>query len=249
MNSKSFVRSAARWCAAGAGLAAASYGLYVGFTWSRYGHPKCSRPDERDELLDRFIPTFDVVERHHVRVNAPAAVTLAAARTMELSSVPIVHAIFKGRELILGAAPDAHLRPRGLVDEVLALGWVVLAEVPGREIVLGSVTKPWEPNVTFRSVSPDAFAGFDEPGYVKIAWTLRADALDAVSSIFRTETRAVATDAYARGRFRWYWSFLSPGIILIRRMSLGPVKKEAERQATQKTVSPSLVHSAAKGSA
>ena len=235
MNSKSFLQSAARWCAAGAGLAAASYGLYVGFTWSGYGHPKGSRPDERDELLDRFIPTFDVVERHHVRVNAPAAVTLAAARTMELSSVPIVHAIFKGRELILGTAPNARPRPRGLVGEglvgeVLALGWVVLAEVPGREIVLGSVTKPWEPNVTFRSVSPDAFAGFDEPGYVKIAWTLRADALDAVSSIFRTETRAVATDAYARGRFRWYWSFLSPGIILIRRMSLGPVKKEAERQ-------------------
>jgi hypothetical protein len=34
--------------------------------------------------------------------------------------------------------------------------------------------------------------------------------------MFRTETRAVATDAESRRKFRWYWSFLSPGIILIR---------------------------------
>jgi len=39
-------------------------------------------------------------------------------------------------------------------------------------------------------------------------------------SIFRTETRAVATDAAARAKFRWYWSFLSPGIALSRMLSL-----------------------------
>jgi hypothetical protein len=40
------------------------------------------------------------------------------------------------------------------------------------------------------------------------------------ASIFRTETRAVATDAVARAKFRRYWSFLSPGISLIRRAVL-----------------------------
>jgi hypothetical protein len=73
------------------------YATYVGLTGSRYGRPARSRPDERDELLDRFIPAFDVVERHHVSVMAPAAVTLAAARTMDVSSIPVVRAIFKGR--------------------------------------------------------------------------------------------------------------------------------------------------------
>jgi hypothetical protein len=231
MNRKRFPRSAARWWAAGVGLAAAGYGVRAGFTWFRYERPASPRVHERDELLDRFIPTFDVVERHHINVNAPAAVTLAVAQNMDLSSSPVVRAIFKGREVILGAAPDRRPRPRGLVDDVIALGWVVLAEVHGREIVLGSVTKPWEPNVTFRSVPPAAFAAFDEPGYVKIAWTLRADATDTNTSVFRTETRAIATDPRARDKFRWYWSFLSPGIALIRRMSLKPVKKEAERQA------------------
>jgi hypothetical protein len=39
-----------------------------------------------------------------------------------------------------------------------------------------------------------------------------------------------ATDAYARAKFRQYWSFLSPGIIVIRWASLHALKSEAERR-------------------
>jgi hypothetical protein len=106
---------------------------------------------------------------------------------------------------------------------------VVLAEKPGREIVVGAVTRPWEANVTFRGVPPDRFASFAEPGFVKIAWTLRGDPDANGGTIFRTETRAVATDAFARARFRRYWAFVSPGIILIRLASLAVVKADAER--------------------
>jgi hypothetical protein len=104
----------------------------------------------------------------------------------------------------------------------------VLAEIPGREIVVGAVTRPWEANVTFRGMPPEPFASFAEPGFVKIAWTLRADPDASGGSIFRTETRAVATDTVARAKFRRYWAFLSPGIILIRRASLAVVKADAE---------------------
>ena len=96
---------------------------------------------------------------------------------------------------------------------------------------MGAVTQPWEANVVFRALPPNEFVLFDEPDYVKIVWTLRADAIDPKASIFRTETRAVATDASARVKFRRYWSFLSPGIILIRWASLKPLRADAERRA------------------
>jgi hypothetical protein len=86
-------------------------------------------------------------------------------------------------------------------------------------------------NVVFRPLPPNEFVAFDEPDYVKIVWTLHADPIGADASIFRTETRAVATNAAARARFRRYWSFLSPGIILIRWASLRPLKAAAERRA------------------
>jgi len=102
--------------------------------------------------------------------------------------------------------------------------------VPDREIVVGAVTKPWEADVTFRGLPPEEFAAFHEPGFVKIAWTLRADPVGEASSVFRTETRAIATDATARAKFRQYWSLVSPGVSTIRWLSLRPLKHEAERR-------------------
>lgn len=225
------IASIARWLAIGSGVAAGVYAACVIKAWVRYGSPSRSIRDDDDEILDTFMPAYDIVERHQIRVHAPTAVTFAAAKDMDLSRHPLIRAIFRARETILGSRPDEGRTPRGLLEQTKALGWVVLHETPGREIVMGSVTKPWEADVVFRSVAPAAFAGFSEPNYVKIAWTLRADPAGDGYSIFSTETRAVATDAEARRRFRRYWSFVSPGIALIRQLSLAPLRTEAERRA------------------
>jgi hypothetical protein len=213
------------------GLAAASYAAVVAASWLRYGSVAPASPDEADAFLDRFMPEYEIVERHRVRVAAPAHVTFGALMDMDLEDSSLIRAIFKGRELLLGADADAKPRARGLVAVTKELGWGVLAEIPGREIVMGAVTQPWKANVVFRGLPPDEFAAFNEPGYVKIAWTLRADAAGTGESNARTETRVIATDAQARRKFRWYWARFSPGIVLIRQVSLRLVQKEAERRA------------------
>jgi hypothetical protein len=214
-------------------LTVAGYAAYAGLAWLRYGHPLPPRDDERDPLLDRFMRRCEVSERHRVRVHAPADVTLAAAAETDLMRSQLVRAIFRAREIVLGARPDPVARPRGLLDQMTSLGWGVLAHDPGREIVVGAVTQPWKPTVIFRAVPADAFAAFDEPGYVKIVWTLRADQIGPCESIFRTETRVTTTDADARARFRCYWARFSAGIVLIRRLSLIQVKREAERRVAR----------------
>jgi hypothetical protein len=223
---------AGRLAAAGAGLAAASYAAYAGITWLRYG--RVSAPaggGSRDRLLDRFMPVYEVAERHHVRVDAPAQVTFAAATEMYLEQSPIVRWIFKVRGWAMGsqsASREEDVAP--FLTRMRSIGWGVLAEVPGREIVMGAVTRPWMADVVFRPVPPDEFASFQEPDHVKIIWTLRADPTGPEESIFRTETRVVSTDLAARKKFRRYWAFASPGIILIRWASLRPLKSEAERR-------------------
>ena len=72
---------------------------------------------------------------------------------------------------------------------------------------------------------------FSDPDYVKIVWTLRADPLGEDETIFRMETRACATDAAARSKFRLYWALASPGLALLRRLMLAPLTCEAERRA------------------
>ena len=103
-------------------------------------------------------------------------------------------------------------------------------EQPGRELVMGAVTRPWEAEVRFWSVPPDEFAELDAPGYAKIVWTLAAEPLGSGESIAHTETRVLMADAAARARFRRYWALVSPGIVLIRRQSLRIVKADAERR-------------------
>ena len=234
MISASRFRWIARRAAAAAGLVSGAYAAYVALTWLRYGQPRRGSEDEADPLLDRFMPDYDVVDRHHARVPAPAQVTLTAARELDLFDSPPVRAIFRARELVLGAARDDRPRPRGMLAETLALGWVVLAEDPEREVVVGAVTRPWEANVTFRSVPPDEFREFAEPDYVKIVWTLRADPISTYESVFRTETRAVATDHHARARFRRYWSLLSPGIIAIRGLMVPRLRAAANRRLAER---------------
>jgi hypothetical protein len=224
-------RSALDKAAFAVGIAAGVTAAFIGFTWWRYGRPRQPTGAEHDALLDRFLPVYDVAERHSVEVAAPADVTFAAACEMDLLRSPIARAIFKAREMVLGADPDPERRPRGILALTQQIGWRVLAEIPSREVVVGAVTQPWNANVVFRGVSPGEFAAFAEPGYVKIAWTLRADSQGESRSIFRTETRAVATDDFARAKFRRYWAAFSPGIRLIRRVSLAPLRSEAERRA------------------
>jgi hypothetical protein len=211
-------------------MASASYFAYVALTWFQYGRARRPEGSEADRLLDLFMPVYDVADRHNVRVAAPAEVALSAACAMDIESSAIVRGIFKGREWILHSKPDDAVRPVELVARMKSLGWGVLAESPGREIVMGGATKPWEANPIFRTISPDEFAGFQEPGCVKIVWALRADPSGGNQCIFRTETRAVSTDCEARKRFRPYWSFLSPGIIAIRHALLSKLKAAAERR-------------------
>ena len=55
-----------------------------------------------DSLLDRFMPDYDVCERHQIAIVAPVEVTFEAAKQIGLEGSPLVHAIFKARALITG---------------------------------------------------------------------------------------------------------------------------------------------------
>jgi hypothetical protein len=213
-----------------AGVGALAYGVYVANTWCQYGRNRMPAPEEHDPLLDRFMPGYDVTERHHVYVRAPPAVTLAAAAGMALEQSRLVRAIFAARAWILGAPVGDAARPRALVEQMQELGWRVLSQTD-REIVVGAVTQPWMARVRFRGLAPDEFIAFDEPDFVRIAWTLRVEAAGANGSIFRTETRVATTDGSARRKFRWYWARFSPGIVMIRYALLWNLKKAAEWRA------------------
>jgi len=211
--------------------AAAFYVLYVGASWLQYGREKReTTPAAAVISIDRFLPAYDVSEKHETGVRAPVPITYQAVRNLDLQRSTAVRAVLKSRMLLMGDR-GAGMERRPFLEQVNAMGWGLLAEVPGRALVFGAVSRPWERNVRFHPLPPAQFAAFREPGWAKIVWTLEVDPAPQGLSLFRTRTRVATTDAGARRRFRGYWSKFKPGIVLIRHQALTLVKNDAERRA------------------
>jgi hypothetical protein len=77
-------------------------GAWAGVAWWRYGRAEARDRWSDDALLDRFMPEYDVVERHSIRLAAPAALALAAAYDLDFERSPVLRAIFS---TTLGAEP------------------------------------------------------------------------------------------------------------------------------------------------
>ena len=120
---------------------------------------------------------------------------------------------------------------RDLVD----LGWISLGETPGVELVLGQVGRPWKGIAVSTRVpfTPGQFRSFDEPGFAKIATSIRVDPHGNDSSILTMDTRVALTDDTSRRRFRRYWLIVGPFSSLIRRMALRLLASELRRAGTR----------------
>ena len=108
--------------------------------------------------LDRFIPGADFKTRQELLVDAPPATVFRAARSFELQSIAAVRGIFRLREVLLHAK-HTDLPRKGLVDQMIDIGWGILLEEPGRLLIAGAVCQPWRADVVFRSVPADELQG------------------------------------------------------------------------------------------
>jgi hypothetical protein len=97
-------------------------------------------------------------------------------------------------------------------------------------VVCGAKCQPWLANVVFSALRPEEFAPYSERDQVKIAWTLEAEEIEPNVTRFAQETRAVATDAGARAKFRRYWRWARFGIVAIRLLLLPAIRQAAEQR-------------------
>jgi hypothetical protein len=184
-------------------------------------------------LIDTYLPKYDERSYHEARVAADRETAFAALRALDLEGSSIVRMLFAIRTFpsrfrAQERAVNSPRVARSFVDSMVDIGWVILEEAPGEELVAGTVTQPWETTVRFRGLSPGEFVAFEEPGFTKIVWNIAAREADG-GAIISTETRVLATSPGARRRFRRYWLVVRPGVKLIRRIALARVRRELRR--------------------
>jgi hypothetical protein len=167
-------------------------------------------------LLSEVLPDYDFRERHARRIDAPPEQVFAAVRDLSADDTRVVRVLFRLRGLRGDTA-------RPIFQQMGRFGFEVVAEEPGRELVVAAIGQPWKLRGGARPRGVD-FRTFDEPGYAKMALNWRFE-----DGTLTTETRVQLTDANARRAFRRYWLVIRPFSGLIRRAWLRAIARRATR--------------------
>ena len=178
-------------------------------------------------LLDEIQPVWHYRSHHSRVIDAPADRVAEALENFDIErdTSLLVRFLFRARGLPLpnGSTPREALG---------SIGFSVLAERPGREIVFGIAGRFWAPQELanlVRAPDAEAFKKFNVPGQAKGAMAFVIEPLEDGRTLLRTETRVTCSDARARLLFGAYWALINIPSGLIRRDLLHAIARRAEQ--------------------
>ena len=184
-------------------------------------------------LLESYLGEYDVAEVHACIVSGDVEATWEAIRNADFTSIPVVRSLLilrsvPGRLRAIKSGQAAPASPPFSLGDMPRVGFQLLGERPA-EIAFGFVGKPWKVGAEQpRAIGRDDFAAFSDPGYAKVAFSIRARPYGAHRTLITTETRTATTDAASRRQFAAYWKLIGPFSALVRRLILRQVTSQVE---------------------
>jgi len=177
---------------------------------------------ERHTLIERFLPHYDVSARYQIDIHAPVERAYSAARFLDMSDSRTIRWLYSLRGI-----PENGLT----LDGMLKWGFVLLADKPSQEFVIGLIGRFWTPMPQIQHLNAGAFVPFDQPGFAKVAANMTFFPRDDGIVQVATETRVRCSDVKSRLYFRLYWLLISPFSGLIRKEWLRLIKQRAEARS------------------
>ena len=184
--------------------------------------------------LDQFAPVYQFSEFHSVSIAASKEQVYRALKLVTADEIVFFRTLTwlrrfgrPGPESILNPPPHVPL-----LDAATKTSFLVLADEPDSEIVLGTLVaapRGWRPS---GKPTPDGFKALfvttNTPGFAPAAMNFRIEDAGPAACTLTTETRVYATDTSTRRHFAFYWRVIYPGSALIRRMWLRAIARRAE---------------------
>lgn len=181
--------------------------------------------------LDEFVPVWQFNELHSILVRAPPDRVFQAIKDVSADEISLFRTLTWIRRFGRpGPASILNLpENKPLLEVATRTAFLVLAEEPNREIVVGTLVvapRGWRPK---EKPTPEGFKALRTPGFAPAATNFRIEDTGMGDTLVTTETRVYATDKLTRRRFAAYWRVIYPGSSLIRVMWLRAIKKRAEK--------------------
>jgi len=195
-----------------------------------------TRPSEPQDLLDVHLPTYDVVLTEHLVIEADTGVVFEAAKNFDFMTTtsPLVTALMTARSLPSRVFGRPVVAPQTLMlarDSGALPGWLLLGEVPGREVVFGAVGTFWKPDIQWHDLAADQFAAFGDPGWGKIACHLLVRPNGSERSILSYECRTATTDPASKAQMARYWWLIRPFVTYVLRAVLRTIRANVNAHA------------------
>ena len=173
------------------------------------------------QLIDELLPRFEYGNRYSIDIPCGIERVASAVETYRLDESFVVRLLFRLR----GLQPPGRLR-----SHLVGRGFTVLAESPGRQVVVGIAGRFWALNQQAGLIPvQDAreFIAYAKPGTAKCAATIVMEPLSDTRTRLTTETRVLCCDRAARREFAAYWVLIRPMSAWIRRILLRGVREKA----------------------
>ncbi len=186
-----------------------------------------ARVETAATALDELAPAWQFHEVHTRKIRAPAARVFDAIKQVRADEILLFRTLTwirrGGRPLPPGIMNAGLDQP--IVDVATKGGFVILAERPPNELVIGAiVVAPPGPRMR---LTAERFRQPFAPGFAIVAMNFLVTAHGPGASIVSTETRVFANAPHARREFAAYWRAIYPGSALIRRMWLRAIERRA----------------------
>jgi len=181
--------------------------------------------------LDEFAPVWQFRERHEIHVAAPPERVFAAIRRVRADEIFLFRTltwIRRGGRPQKASILDAAGR-ESLIDVAIHSSFVLLADDPPRELVVGTVIAA--PAGARGKPTPETFRSPLPSGFTLATMNFLVLPDEKGGSLLTTETRVFANSTAARRKFAVYWRVIYPGSALIRRMWLRAIRERATRAA------------------
>jgi len=169
--------------------------------------------------IQKYLPDPRHTEIKRIFVSAKPAEAWKVARHFDASAISWVRLLFDIRMLPEKLTGDVHPQKdhRIGIDQITEddTGFMILHEIAGKEVVIGSVGQFWHLTIPFAKIDPYNFKDFREPGWGKLAWAIVVEPyLDGSTISF--ELRTTATDEDSWKKLKNYYRIIGIGSKAIR---------------------------------
>jgi hypothetical protein len=176
------------------------------------------------------MPRWQIRERHIVPIAAPPEKVFAAIHAVRADDIFLFRTLIAIRRCGQ-TGPESIMNPpeqKPILDVATQTTFVLLAEEPPRELVIGTIVAA-PPQARFAGgLTPELFQAELPQGVALATMNFLVTPDDRGGSLVSTETRIYANSKAAARRFAIYWRVIHPGSDIIRRMWLRAIKQRAE---------------------